>query len=132
MSAFTFLLGTVLGVAVGLRWKHRRFLAERSARRVLDERMDAYRRADARTDLDVVGPVTGEHPAVELYDRDAEDNSMVGDGFGSQWAKCGPGCDLEVVRPGKVQCSCEDDTSTSLPRSLPDGRYGKAGGRRLG
>lgn len=23
------------------------------------------------------------------------------------WWKCGPDCDLHVVRPGKVQCSCE-------------------------
>lgn len=40
----------------------------------------------------------------------------VDDGFGSTWTKClHPLCDLQVVRPGKVQCSdwCEhhDDNS---------------------
>lgn len=29
----------------------------------------------------------------------------IDDGFGNGWTRCGPGCDLEVVRPGKVQCS---------------------------
>jgi hypothetical protein len=38
----------------------------------------------------------------------------VNDGFGSSWVKCGKGCDLQVVRPGKVQCngrgeSCWDE-----------------------
>lgn len=33
---------------------------------------------------------------------------IVEDGFGGAWAKCDrPDCDLYVVRPGKVQCSCE-------------------------
>lgn len=30
------------------------------------------------------------------------------DGFGNEWLKCGPDCDMEVVRPGKVQCSCSE------------------------
>lgn len=29
----------------------------------------------------------------------------VRDEQGNGWARCGPGCDLAVVRPGKVQCS---------------------------
>lgn len=34
---------------------------------------------------------------------------VVSDGCGSEWVKCDrPNCDLQVVRPGKVQCSCED------------------------
>lgn len=32
----------------------------------------------------------------------------VEDGFGGTWVKCSPTCDLQVVRPGKVQCSCEE------------------------
>lgn len=32
---------------------------------------------------------------------------IVKDGFGSEWLRCGPGCDLHVVRPGKAQCNCE-------------------------
>ena len=35
------------------------------------------------------------------------DNDMVEDDHGNGWFKCGPECDMEVVRPGKVQCSCE-------------------------
>ncbi len=27
------------------------------------------------------------------------------DGFGNLWERCGDACDLEIVRPGKVQCS---------------------------
>lgn len=29
------------------------------------------------------------------------------DGFGNHYTKCGLDCDLQIVRPGKVQCSCE-------------------------
>lgn len=33
---------------------------------------------------------------------------MLDDGFGNSWQKCArPDCDLHVVRPGKVQCSCD-------------------------
>jgi hypothetical protein len=31
----------------------------------------------------------------------------IADGFGNEWLKCGPDCDMEVVRVGKVQCSCQ-------------------------
>ena len=31
----------------------------------------------------------------------------IDDGFGSTWLRCKPDCQLEVVRPGKVQCECE-------------------------
>ena len=39
-------------------------------------------------------------------------DEVVEDGFGSTWAKCGPGCDLHVVRPGKAQCDCEEVSNT--------------------
>lgn len=29
----------------------------------------------------------------------------IDDGVGNGWRRCAPGCDLHVVRPGKVQCS---------------------------
>lgn len=32
----------------------------------------------------------------------------VKDDHGSTWEKCSPTCDLQVVRPGKVQCNCEE------------------------
>lgn len=41
-------------------------------------------------------------------DRPIEHTLYVADGYGNQWEKCGPECDMEVVRPGKVQCSCEN------------------------
>ncbi len=43
---------------------------------------------------------------------------IVADGFGSEWVKCShPLCDLEVVRPGKVQCSdwCEYQNEPITP-----------------
>jgi hypothetical protein len=41
--------------------------------------------------------------------RQIQDNGSVEDGFGSVWAKCEhPKCGLEVVRPGKAQCWCDD------------------------
>lgn len=39
------------------------------------------------------------------------DPDIIEDGFGSSWQKCvrSDGCDLQVVRPGKVQCRGEFD-----------------------
>jgi len=34
---------------------------------------------------------------------------VVDDGHGNVWFPCRPGCDLQVVRPGKAQCSCPDN-----------------------
>lgn len=35
-------------------------------------------------------------------------DANLSDGFGSEWACCeNPGCDIQIVRPGKVQCSVE-------------------------
>lgn len=44
-------------------------------------------------------------PVAEKYDMD-----IFGDGFGNEWVRCSPNCDAHVVRPGKVQCSCEEET----------------------
>jgi hypothetical protein len=33
-----------------------------------------------------------------------DDETTLTDGFGGSWDKCGPACELELVRPGKVQC----------------------------
>jgi len=30
---------------------------------------------------------------------------ILDDGFGNQWVKCGRDCEMQIVRPGKVQCS---------------------------
>lgn len=46
----------------------------------------------------------------------ATEVNTIQDGFGNQWAKCGHlKCDLQIVRPGKVQCSgfCEGATFAS-------------------
>lgn len=33
------------------------------------------------------------------------------DGFGGEWSKCSKqDCGLHIVRPGKVQCWCDDET----------------------
>jgi hypothetical protein len=36
--------------------------------------------------------------------------NTIEDGFGSCWKRCALGdlCGLHVVRPGKVQCACDD------------------------
>lgn len=68
MVVAAFVLVASVAFAAGLRVKHRRFLAERAERVALARRMDSYRLADTRTDLDVVGPVTGPTPV--LYDQD--------------------------------------------------------------
>jgi hypothetical protein len=39
---------------------------------------------------------------------DPDDDEYVSDGHGNEWVRCGPYCDMEVVRPGKVQCSCQE------------------------
>ena len=45
----------------------------------------------------------------EIEIPEPESSCVVSDGCGSEWVKCNrPDCDLQVVRPGKVQCSCED------------------------
>ena len=37
-----------------------------------------------------------------------ENVQILDDGFGNQWEKCGKDCELEIVRPGKVQCEKEN------------------------
>lgn len=39
------------------------------------------------------------------------DYGQIDDGFGSVWPRCKPDCQLEIVRPGKVQCECDDEGS---------------------
>jgi hypothetical protein len=39
---------------------------------------------------------------------DPKTGRSIEDGFGNVWELCGrPDCELEVVRPGKVQCWCD-------------------------
>lgn len=47
-----------------------------------------------------------------LATPDAEE---IEDGFGGHWTTCGPGCDLQVVRPGKVQCNWAATTCPDRP-----------------
>lgn len=52
-------------------------------------------------------------PAEDWAEEDAQTRyGTVADGFGSEWIRCGPNCDLQVVRPGKVQCN---ETDPSCP-----------------
>lgn len=46
------------------------------------------------------------HMALASGDDD-EDHGNVDDGFGNVWARCSEDCEMEVVRPGKVQCPCD-------------------------
>lgn len=50
---------------------------------------------------------------------------VVEDGMGSTWHRCGPGCDLDVVRPGKVQCNESAYHCSELPPY--DGSADRAG-----
>ena len=44
--------------------------------------------------------------AEAMYEVSRALEPTVADGFGGEWLKCSkPDCDLQVVRPGKVQCS---------------------------
>ena len=40
------------------------------------------------------------------------DFGTVDDGFGGEWLRCKASCGLEVVRPGKAQCWCDDPERT--------------------
>jgi len=44
-------------------------------------------------------------------------NEFVEDGVGGKWYKCGAGCHLEVLRPGKVQCLCDEDSDVLIAHS---------------
>lgn len=39
-----------------------------------------------------------------------EDFGEVDDGYGASWPKCRKACGLQVVRPGKVQCWCDESS----------------------
>lgn len=43
---------------------------------------------------------------------------VLDDGYGNLWALCGNNCDMEIVRPGKVQCSGQ--ACADLPGFMPD------------
>lgn len=42
---------------------------------------------------------------VETVRTTDPDPDVIEDGHGSSWRRCGAGCDLDVVRPGQVQCN---------------------------
>ena len=49
--------------------------------------------------------------AVDQLARDLEEAAeshpmLIGDGHGQYWSKCSEECDMQIVRPGKAQCSC--------------------------
>ena len=63
----------------------------------------------------------------------SDDFGTVEDGNGGVWPLCGPYCGVAVVRPGKVQCECDDDPDYDAfdPESLGkfccnDCEYGSA------
>lgn len=54
-------------------------------------------------------PLPTGRPARLLPPGDATGTECVDDGFGNACRRCGPDCDLQVVRPGRFQCNCADD-----------------------
>lgn len=58
---------------------------------------------------------TCNHCTPPTTDAEEAHVSEIEDGFGSSWATCGPGCDLQVVRPGKVQCNRRSSACPDLP-----------------
>ncbi|MBV6514082.1 MAG: hypothetical protein FMNOHCHN_03672 [Ignavibacteriaceae bacterium] len=45
----------------------------------------------------------------------------ISDGLGSEWSKCSKqDCGLHVVRPGKVQCWCDEEESLDNTEPLED------------
>lgn len=43
----------------------------------------------------------------------------VEDGRGNVWPKCSLTCDMQIVRPGKVQCSCDAQSGSSEGEVIP-------------
>jgi len=50
-----------------------------------------------------------------VSDDGKADYEALDDGFGSTWRRCDRvNCGLQVVRPGKVQCWCDDGSGPLL------------------
>jgi len=77
----------------------------------------ACRAEQAERDRDVLGKVVDstlktfqyrispdEYAALTRCTPASREGATIDDGHGSRWPKCGPGCSLHIVRPGKVQC----------------------------
>lgn len=71
MQMIALLVSLGLGAVAGLSLGHRKRVKLASENGRLNARFDAYRLADTRTDLDVVGPVSGQNKVVKLFDQDA-------------------------------------------------------------
>ena len=51
---------------------------------------------------------------------------------GDEWDLCErPDCDLEIVRPGKVQCRCEDEDACDIFKESQEERKEPYGSRGL-
>lgn len=49
------------------------------------------------------------------------DERTIDDEFGNEWPLCArPKCGLEIVRPGKVQCSCDSKDGYLYASPAPD------------
>lgn len=65
----------------------------------------------------------GDDHGVERHLGLVTKDGVIEDGFGGAWIKCSPTCDLQVVRPGKVQCSCAGELVAGGNKSLSYCRY---------
>lgn len=55
-----------------------------------------------------------------MTEKDQPHYGCVTDGY-TDWLRCGPRCDLQVVRPGKVQCNYRDK---GCPDAIPLAKEG--------
>jgi len=79
--------------------QRRRELADGAAR---DERV-----APTRTALE-------QEAAQQPLSQSEPASAYISDGLGRLWLKCGPTCDLRMVRPGQVTCRCHGHSDDSI------------------
>lgn len=60
-----------------------------------------------RAQRELVEALTERNSAAANYQQYAAECGQIDDGFGGVWQLCKPGCQLQIVRPGKVQCDCD-------------------------
>jgi hypothetical protein len=118
-------LAALCGLVVGLRLKHRRYLLVREQLRDATQRISAWKTADHRTDLDVVGPVT---PKPEFFDFEAahiEVHEVETEPL--HWRCRTPALTLD---DGSLWCpTCKEFLSEPIALPVSD-RPGRAGERR--
>jgi hypothetical protein len=85
--------------------------AQTTESRRLSAENSRYREALTIIWMDTANTTNEEHRLARIA-REALDTAStrreLDDGCGNRWPLCSPDCKLEIVRPGKVQCECDD------------------------